>query len=77
MLLVRYVHDSELEGTRDPHLAVHGSFSCMVRAGACSVQLGLVLSGLAVRIIRSILRGAEGVSPTRVMALQSCCYFYR
>ncbi|CBJ34201.1 conserved unknown protein [Ectocarpus siliculosus] len=25
-----YVHDSELEGTRDPHLAVHGSFSCMV-----------------------------------------------
>lgn len=27
----RYVQDSELEGTRDPHLAVHGSFSCMVR----------------------------------------------
>lgn len=25
-----YVHDSELEGTRDPHLAMHGSFSCMV-----------------------------------------------
>ncbi|CAM9892816.1 unnamed protein product [Scytosiphon promiscuus] len=25
-----YVHNSELEGTRDPHLAVHGSFSCMV-----------------------------------------------
>eukprot|EP00752_Nemacystus_decipiens_P007851 g7013.t1 len=25
-----YVQDSELEGIRDPHLAVHGSFSCMV-----------------------------------------------
>lgn len=27
----RYIDDSELEGTRDPHLAMHGSFSCMVR----------------------------------------------
>lgn len=27
----RYVHSSELEGLRDPHIAVHGSFSCMVR----------------------------------------------
>ena len=38
------MHDSELEGTRDPHLAVHGSFSCMVRIhGAAAVEHAVVV----------------------------------
>eukprot|EP00903_Cladosiphon_okamuranus_P010916 g10311.t1 len=42
-----YVQDSELEGIRDPHLAVHGSFSCMVNFRLlhlmCEVEGGTVL----------------------------------
>jgi hypothetical protein len=35
MLLQGHTHMVELEGLREPHVAMHGSFSCMVSVTLC------------------------------------------
>ena len=34
-----YNHERELEGLRDPHIAIHGSFSLMVNFHACRLYI--------------------------------------
>lgn len=42
-----YVNEEEMSGQRDPHIAYHGSLSCMVSMYLSRDEVGLEVKGVA------------------------------